>query len=222
MNLYMLVEGRRTEKMVYRKWITHLFPNLREANTIEDVSTDNFFIISGNGYPSYVRRINAALQDMRNSGKFDHLIVCVDAEDVSLQVRLKEIDTIVSGGPIPKAYFVIVHDCCIETWFLGNSKMMRRNPETQRLRQWKDFFDVSENDPELLPCHAAYSSRAQFHHDYLQDMFRERDLSYSKNHPGPVLDRTYFQAIVERSSRTGHLFSFRRLLGFLNSLGASI
>lgn len=52
MNLYFLVEGRRTEKKVYRAWIHHVFPDLHEATTIEEVESNHFFLISGDGYPS--------------------------------------------------------------------------------------------------------------------------------------------------------------------------
>jgi len=64
MNLYFLVEGRRTEKKVYSAWIHHVFPHLRKAATIDEVESNHFFIISGNGYPSYYSRIPTALEDI--------------------------------------------------------------------------------------------------------------------------------------------------------------
>ena len=46
MNLYFLVEGRRTEKKVYGAWIHYVFPHLRKAATIEEVESNHFFMIS--------------------------------------------------------------------------------------------------------------------------------------------------------------------------------
>ncbi len=78
MNLYFLVEGRRTEKKVYRAWIHHVFPNLHEAATIEEVESNHFFLIHGGGYPSYCSRIPAALKDIIQHGLINHFFICVD------------------------------------------------------------------------------------------------------------------------------------------------
>ncbi len=46
MNLYFLVEGRRTEKKIYGAWIHHVFPYLREAATIEEVKSTTLCVIN--------------------------------------------------------------------------------------------------------------------------------------------------------------------------------
>ncbi len=50
MNLYLLVEGRRTEARIYHSWIARLFPGVRLAERPEDVTENCFRLISGGGY----------------------------------------------------------------------------------------------------------------------------------------------------------------------------
>jgi hypothetical protein len=37
-------------------------------------------------------------------------------------------------------------------WFLGYVKMLRKNPHSETLLEFKRFYDVSINDPELMVC----------------------------------------------------------------------
>ncbi len=119
MNLYFLVEGRRIEKKVYRSWIAHMFPELRRVARIEDIGENTFFIISGNGYPLISARIGNSLRDIERHENTDHFFVCVDAEEDD--VKLDRIEDIVIQGPAVSSYFVIIQNCCIETWFLSVS-----------------------------------------------------------------------------------------------------
>ncbi len=222
MNLYVLVEGRVTERRVYQAWFSYFFPELEKVDRIEDISDSHYFLISGDGYPSYVQRISAALKDIRAHRQIDHLFICVDAEEFGFDDKLAEIEQLIAMGPVPRSHFIIVQDCCIETWFLGNSRFMRQNPQSESLRTWKEFYDVSQADPEQMPRHEYYVTRAQFHLAYLKEMMRERDLSYSKTSPGPVVEEHYFRELVTRNQSTGHLKSFGRLVSVWRSLGASI
>jgi hypothetical protein len=52
MNIYFLVEGRRTEKKVYPKWISILLPELSEVKNVFLVRNNNYLVFSGNGFPS--------------------------------------------------------------------------------------------------------------------------------------------------------------------------
>ena len=222
MNLYFLVEGRRTEKKVYRAWIHHVFPDLREAATIEEVESNHFFLIHGGGYPLYCSRIPAALEDIVRHGVIDGFSICIDAEGYSVESKMNEINKITSeASPFPNCH-VIVHNCCMETWFLGYRKMLRRNPQREQLRAFKQFYDVSREDPEQMGCPPEYEFRAQFHVTYLKEMLRERGLSYTKSRPGCVTEKHYFNALVERNAQTGHLNSFRRLIKLWEVFGGVI
>ncbi len=219
MNLYLLVEGRRTERQVYRSWLTHVFPKLREVRRIEDVTDNHFLIVSGYGYPSYMRRITAGARDIEAHGAIDLFLICIDAEENTLEEKLAEVEDVVPSACRAIAR-VIVHDCCIESWFLGHRKVVRRQPERPELRRMLDFYDVVEDDPEAMPCMAGYSTRARFHEAYLREVFRERGLAYSKDLPRSVQDRPYLEELVRRRMQTGHLASFGRLLEVWQEMGA--
>ena len=222
MNLYFLVEGRRTEKRVYKSWVNHVFPLLEEAERVEDLVGNNFFILSGNGYPSYCERIPRSLQDIEKHGSIDHYFVCVDAEEIGMSEKFREIESIITGNSKVEQYHIVVHDCCIETWFLGNRKMMKKIPSTQDLKSCKNFYDVSVEDPELMNCPTNYESRAQFHYDYLKAMMSERGLVYTKLSPGQVKEKQFIEALVERNHETGHISSFGQLVALFRSIGGVI
>lgn len=223
MNLYVLVEGRRTEKKVYRAWMQSVFPLLTEVAKIEEVKANHFFMLAGDGYPSYKQRILEALENISRHGAFDHFVICVDAEEARVEVKLQEIQGILAAGKFFPQSHVIVQNCCIETWFLGNQKMLKRQPARERLRQFKEFYDVSTNDPEQMAYPAdEYEFRAHFHLDYLQEMLREQRLRYTKANPGCVTEKCYFDALVERNRNTGHLQTFGGLIGLWKMLGGVV
>jgi len=222
LNLYVLVEGEETERKVYRAWFSHFFPRLVKVDRIEDIQDNHYFMITGDGYPKYVDKISAALKDVRNHEDIDHLFICVDAEELSFEEKLAEIEKVVAAGPVPRSCFIIVQDCCIETWFLGNGPFMRKNPQSEALRKWKEFYDVSQDDPEKIPHHPGYVTRAQSHLAYLKEMMRERNRAYSKTNPGPVIEMDYFEKLVSRNFNTGHLRIFGRLVSVWRDLGANL
>ena len=54
MNLYFLVEGKRTENKVYPAWLKHLLPELQQVKNFDEVDKNNFYLFSANGYPSII------------------------------------------------------------------------------------------------------------------------------------------------------------------------
>ncbi len=149
-----------------------------------------------------------------------HFFVCVDAEDMPVGDKLRELtEEIVrseeeTGVRTGNAHFeteVIVQNCCIETWLLGNAKMMATNPTTDRLVQCRRFFDVRLDDPETMRAPPTFATRAQFHEHYLRAMFEERNLVYAKKSPGEALKAHYLQALRERVAAR-HIPSFRALV----------
>jgi hypothetical protein len=221
-NLYFFLEGRRTEPRVYRAWIGHVFPHLTEAKVIADMRQDNYLLVSGDGYPQCLNRIDGILEDIERHGGVDHFFVCLDAEEEPPEVKLGEIESYLADKNPAVTCHAVIHNCCIETWFLGNRRMMRRNPQSQRLRQWKAFYDVSLGCPELMGVPSGYRIRAHFHLDYLKEMLGERRLTYSKQQPGAVQEQHYLKSLAERHEQTGHIQSFGRLMLLWRSLGGDI
>lgn len=217
MNLYVVVEGRRTEPKLYGAWLPLLLPGIQQVSRIEDATGNSFFLIAGHGYPSYLNRIQNAVADMAAPGSpFTHFLVCVDAEESGHDARLAELEDIIKSANCAVPSTVIVADCCIEAWLLGNRKFVKRNPQDAALRDYLQHYDVIEEDPEGMPPLATHRTRAALCLDYLRAVFRERNQRYSKLNPGPAATEPYFNALCERArprpEGPGHLRSFGRLL----------
>ncbi|MGH9853611.1 MAG: hypothetical protein ACREBD_27545 [Blastocatellia bacterium] len=222
MNLYFFLEGKRTEPKVYRAWLAQVFPHLNEVSVISEVKADSYLLISGFGYPQLLNRIDEVVADIERHGGIDYLFVCLDSEGDKPEDRIREIENRVGGKLTAAVCHTIIHNCCIETWFLGNKQVMKRNPESEKLRTFKTFYDVSVSCPELMVCPPGYRIRAHFHLDYLKEMLRERGLSYSKEHPREVQKKSYLAALVRRHEKTGHLQSFGRLVAVWRALNGNI
>jgi hypothetical protein len=54
MNLYFLVEGTQSERKVYPAWLAHILPELQRVQSCDDVNEKNYYLISGEGYPSLI------------------------------------------------------------------------------------------------------------------------------------------------------------------------
>lgn len=222
MNLYFFLEGRRTEPKVYRAWARHVFPQLTEVGIISEVRQDNYLLVSGFGYPQLLSRVDEILADIKQHGGVDHFFVCLDAEEDLPEDRAQKVEGRVARKLPSTFHHIIIHNCCIETWFLGNSRVMRRNPQRERLRKFKEFYDVRVNCPELMGCPARYRVKAHFHLDYLKEMMLEKGLSYTKENPREVQKRTYLAALTQRHEKTGHLESFGRLVAVWRTLGGNV
>lgn len=224
MNLYFVVEGRRTEKKIYAEWLSHVFPTLRLVQRAEDVTEGCLRVITGGGQPQYLERVAEVLEEIAAivGNRVDRLFVCADAEDASFEERHREISEAVERLNPAIRFSVIVQNCCIETWLLGNRRFLKRNPEDARLRTLKSYYDVGELDPEDMEPMPPYKRKAHFHEDYLKAVYRERGLSYTKKNPYPATDEHYLKALVERFDQAAHIRSFGRLVGDWRDLGAEI
>ena len=228
MNLYVVVEGRRTERRLLRRWLPYLVPEAREIQRVEDADGKTFYLVSGEGYPNYVRVVGDAARDCARSPQAFHLVVCVDAEEVPVDIRAEQIREAVvaaldaESSAVP--YTVVVANCCIESWLLGNRRLVRRHPEDAELVAYRAHYDVVAEDPELMPQREGDRNRAATHLQYLKAAFRERGMKYTKAHPGDAGERHYFDALVERATQTQpdgtrHLRTLAGLLAVGQPLG---
>ncbi len=235
MNLYFLLEGKRTEPKVYPEWIKHKFPNLTRVYKIEDISSDCFLLFAAKGYPRILQLIEQSLADIYNHNAdneimIDHFFICLDADDDGYEIRFNTVNDKIKSmeetGRSISAYLpdlhIIIQNCCIETWFLGNMRMLKRNPQSKRLAEFKKFCDVSEKDPEKMDCYDSgdysFSNKAKFHEAYLKEMFLERNKRYTKQNPGIAATKKYLEALSERCFQTNHLKSLNFLLTIWKNL----
>lgn len=73
-----------------------------------------------------------------------------------------------------------------------------------------------------MGCAPDYLIRAQFHEEYLKEMFREHRLSYNKAKPKEVSERYYLEELVKRNRQTGHLPTFGDLIELWRRFGGVI
>ncbi|HHE65731.1 MAG TPA: hypothetical protein ENL09_06890 [Bacteroidetes bacterium] len=215
MNFYVVVEGI-SEKPIYKHWIPLVNPELSSVDSISDIDEDNFFIVSGGGYPNYFNIIENAIQDVENNPSIDRLIIGVDSEDFTKDEKERELIKFVESHKTKSIdYKIIVQHFCVETWALGNVAIVRRNPHNSELRDFLKIHNVKDSDPENLPANPMLKlNRAQFAELYLRKLLNEkhRSLTYNKRNPRPLLHVSYFTRLQDRVESTGHISSFNDFL----------
>ena len=215
MNIHIAVEGVIGEVKVYKAWVTLVNPRLSYASHISEVVNDNFSIVAGGGFPQYYDTIDAAIDDVNNHGNIQRLVISVDSEEFSYQDKYNEIEDHISGSSCLAEIWIVVQHFCLETWALGNQIILTRHPHSDRLRQYINFFNVSIEDPELLPGYSQEQlNRAQFAAKYLKCALNEKfsKLTYSKSNPIALLHPNYFNRVKQRLDSTGHIKSFAHFL----------
>jgi hypothetical protein len=224
MNLYFLVEGRRTEWRVYPKWIRHLLPHYTRVLSPDSVGKHGYYLISGEGLPRLLdKALQDSIEDINDCGRYTYFVICLDADDVSVGERNLEVQQrLDAASPAldPSVTVkIIVQNRSIETWFLGNRAVFSRNPSGTRFRPFLEFYDVSRDDPEAMGFMDGYTNHAEFHYEYLREMFSERGIAYTKRNPGHVTDEAYLNQLVARVQDCGgQLATFQTFLNLCRNI----
>ena len=215
MNYLIVVEGASTETKIYPYWIKLLNPELSEVAYITEITENNFYIVSGHGYPQYLGIIDHAIEDMHSMSHIDKLVIAVDSETLSYQEKFDEIERYINGRVAPGHYAIIIQHCCIESWTLGNRLIIKRNPQDRELREFIRFYDVTVNDPEEMESiNEDLYNKAQFAYAYFKKSCNDRwkNLTYTKRNPHVVLNEKFFKQMCKRLEETGHIQSFKTFL----------
>ncbi|MDM8525337.1 hypothetical protein QUF80_18355 [Desulfococcaceae bacterium HSG8] len=216
MNIYIVVEGL-AERKIFPYWIKILKPELTQVFTIDEVIENNFYLISGNGFPSYYDYIKDAIDTINSTNNFDKLIIAIDSEDQSRQEKYEEVNAFLADKTCTAEIRIILQHFCLETWLLGNKRVGPRNPKTQELRTFKEYFDVFTDDPELLPDYPIKSlNRSQFAFLYLKKMLKEKRMNYSKGVPKAICHPRYLEEVKRRHETSSHINSFGSFLDAFN------
>jgi hypothetical protein len=224
MNIYFLVEGKRTEKKVYPKWLSFLIPELVEVKSFDLVEKNNYYIFSGNGFPSLLHNhLKNCVEDINSNKNYDYFIICLDSDELSIQDCKNEIISFMKQENIilnPNTKFeIIVQNVCFETWFLGNQKIFKRNPTDQELLNYTSFYNVGLDDPEQMNKLPSFeNSKSMFHATYLEKLLTERNINYSKKNPQGVIEEYYLNSLIERNKETSHIQSFGDFISFCNNI----
>lgn len=218
MNAYFLVEGKRTERKVYPKWLSLLIPDLKFVNFFDDVVSNNYKIFSGEGFPHLLHKhLKASIEDVNEDGNYQYFIICLDADDCSVEDRIHEVNEFLKENEIILndgiEFRIVVQEKCIESWLLGNRNVFKMNPSDPDLVKAVQFYNVSEEDPERMDKPADFDgSVSDFHYSYLKSMLRERHVSYTKKNPRDVTEKHYLDELISRHQDTGHLVTFKNFI----------
>jgi hypothetical protein len=228
MNIYFLVEGKRTEMKVYPKWLSHLIPELQKVKTFNAVTKNNYFIFSGNGFPSLLdNHLRNCIIDINNAGNYDYFVICLDADEQNIEDCKQEILDFMAEENISlnvKTQFkIIVQNKCLETWFLANPKIFKKNPSSDFVRECVEFYNVKEDDPEFMGKLPDFEgSTSVFHSSYLQELLAERNVTYSKTNPKSVTEEYFLRELMLRNKKTNHITSFQHFIQFCEQIRAKI
>jgi hypothetical protein len=229
MNIYFLVEGKRTEMKVYPKWLSYLVPELRRSAAFNTVTKNNYFIFSGNGFPSLLdNHLRNCVIDINNTGNYDYFVICLDADDQNIEACKQEIIDFMTTENIclnEKTQFkIIVQNKCLETWFLANPKIFKKNPSSDFLRECIAFYDVQKEDPELMEKLPSFEgSTSVFHSSYFQELlFEKAKIHYTKNNPREVGEEYFLKQLMERNQKTNHIQTFQYFIQFCEQIRAEV
>ena len=104
--------------------------------------------------------------------------------------------------------------------------MYSRNPQNNpRFIEYSRFYNVSQNDPELMGKLQNFDgSISKFHFAYLKAMFNERgNMRYSKSNSLEVQRITYLNELVQRiSDEEAHLQTLNNFLEFCRRIRMEI
>jgi len=202
MNIYFLVEGNSTEKKIYPKWLEYLIPNLIRVRYHHEVENNNYYLISGQGYPRILYDgLENAVDKILEIPKYDYLVICVDADEEPVEERIEYIREFIRNKQInlgKTKVEIIVQNRCIETWLLGNKRIFNsKQPLQLPLSSYVNYYDVSQNNPEEM---GKYEMRnhADFHYEYLREIFRAKNTIYSKKNPNDATEKYYFEELQKR------------------------
>jgi hypothetical protein len=199
----------------------HLLPELKRVKNYRDVDNNNYYLISGGGYPSIYNHLKNAIKEVNSIQKYDYLILCLDADESTVNERIQQINNFIEKEGLKlrsTGFKIIVQNRCLETWFLGNRVVYPRQPKRKTFREYSKFYNVSIDDPELMKLYIGFKSISFFHYSYLKEMLLERHIKYTKNTPRAVTEPQYINQLIARVEDTEHLQSLKDFFDFCNSI----
>lgn len=222
MKAYFVVEGEATELFVYPGWIKNLKPELTIFSKYDDFASANsgIYFVSGYGYPNIFNEIANAVKNINKINNVDCLFVILDADEDDAKTREEAVkERVLSEKMVTHTKLeVVVQNRCFETFLLGNQKCFSRQTTNTELLKLIQYYDVLNNDPELMGNYSEDFTHSQFHFKYAVTMLREKRVRYTKSSCEAVVDSSFYEALVQRIKSTTHLDSFRKINDILNKL----
>lgn len=221
MKVYVLVEGISSEMSAYPAWFESLLPGLPRIKIFDDYlsAEKGVFFISGMGYPSILNHIDNAVADADKSNT-DYLFIIIDSDEDSPNDREKVIDDLLGKTAIPQRLNICkcIQNRCFETIILGNDKIIPRNPTGITLIDYKNYYDVNQDDPELMGNYNKQHTHAQFHYKYAIAAIRERRIKYTKANCSDIATADFINTVINRANRKKHLRFLSNFVSYINQI----
>lgn len=217
MNAYIVVEGEQTEMTVYPAWLSIIAPNMRRILDARDLTSDSYYLFCGHGIPHIYQHVTNSVQDindinLRGGNTYDYLIVCLDTEDETREDIERHLgEYLTNAGVSPQGFQIVIfeHKVCMETWFLGNRRLFKDNPNGAEMIKYLRHYNVKKENPEEMESIKPDRwNTAKFHLKYLKAMLAERNQKYDKNNTDVVCTQEYLAELVVRYEQTSHLQTF--------------
>jgi hypothetical protein len=222
-NLYFLVEGT-TERKIYPKWLEFLLPGFTRVLSPGDAVSSNYFLISGGGFPQLLdREVPNSAADIVNAGNYHYFFIVLDADEATIEEQRLEVQEKFDAFNIQLGDCqteIIVQNRCIETWLLGNRGKYQQYILRTDSRQFINFYNVHNDDPELMNKPGDLSATiSHYHFNYLRHLLHSQSILYSKRHPRSTSSPEYLQALQHRIQQTPtHLHSLQNFLNLCNTI----
>jgi len=228
LNLYILVEDAKSGKEIVEKWIGLICPKLKRVNTVGELTYNSYIVFSGHGYPSMLginpeskpkNILGETIETINETGIIDFFLVFVDGDEAGVTKRIasvvKKINLYPTGLICP--YAVFVQNKCLETWLLGNTDLLSKNP-IDEIVNFLNHYDIFENDPELMKKDKRYATTDSLYHErYLREMMKYAGHRYNKAKAAPImLTNEYINGLKNRLEKTDHLLSLRTFFEFMD------
>lgn len=222
-NYYFLLEDEKSFIKVLPSWLEYCgFRSTRVAD-ITEIEKNNYVMQSGQGVTQLITKvlfdtINTILSSEK---QIDKLVIIVDAENKTIDERRQEIWDKIHGeydvGDFNFEIKIIVCNRCFETWLLGAQGYYPNEiEESSFFNSYYLFYNIEKNDPEQMLKPSFFSkSIAQYHFQYLHEMFRYNKIGYQKKKPRLVATEEFFGKLIKRIKTTSHINSFAELYNFI-------
>lgn len=70
---------------------------LTRVNQLDQVKDNNYFLLSGNGYPHiFTDVLKNSIDDINQVGIYSYLIICIDADEHTVKERQEELEEYLS------------------------------------------------------------------------------------------------------------------------------
>lgn len=244
MRLYIITEGL-FESYLYPEWLKILMPEYQYITKVNDVEKYKYcyYMFSSKGYnagyhqmgiPAVYNTIINGLQDIYDYSLYDKLIYLGDSENIPLAspqeciTRRKDIiykyiqenaENHIKLLSESKLKLIIQHNC-IETWLLGNKKIVRQNIHDSDVLNLLSSYNIKNNDPEYMILENVpdflkddFKTIPKFHKYYLRKIINlatkgQINTSNIKSSYKYFSSESYLNGLKNRFLRDKHIKSF--------------